>query len=92
MLGMFGLIVNPLWDNGHGCGKKYTVKWIGAHCIGKSVTVKIFDHCLGCPFYFYISPATFAEIADLAAEIININYSPSLRYECILICCQFSGP
>ncbi|ESQ54165.1 hypothetical protein EUTSA_v10027279mg [Eutrema salsugineum] len=66
---------DQLWNNGRGCGKKFTVKCTGAHCTGKSVTVKIVDHCFGCPFTFYISPGAFAEIADPAAEIIDINYA-----------------
>ncbi|KAL1210546.1 putative EG45-like domain containing protein 1 [Cardamine amara subsp. amara] len=46
-------------------------------CTGKSVTVKIVDHCPGgCPSTLDLSREAFAQIANPVAGIINIDYFP----------------
>ncbi|MBA0620269.1 hypothetical protein Godav_006020, partial [Gossypium davidsonii] len=41
---------------------------------GKSVTVKIVDHCPGCPLTIDLSCESFTIIANLVAGIINVDY------------------
>ncbi|KAG7540907.1 RlpA-like domain superfamily [Arabidopsis thaliana x Arabidopsis arenosa] len=72
-----------LWNNGRVCGKMFTVKCTGPRnavphpCTGKSVTVKIVDHCpSGCASTLDLSREAFAQIANPVAGIINIDYIP----------------
>ncbi|WRX34317.1 RlpA-like protein [Theobroma cacao] len=71
---------DALWNNGAVCGKTFTVTCTGARnavphpCTGKSVTVKIVDHCPGCPSTLDLSKEAFTLIADPVAGIINIDY------------------
>ncbi|KAK8983032.1 hypothetical protein V6N11_055015 [Hibiscus sabdariffa] len=72
---------DSLWNNGAVCGKTFTVTCTGPRnavphsCTGKSVTVKIVDHCPGCPSIIDLSRKAFAIIADPVAGIINIDYT-----------------
>ncbi|GMI99770.1 hypothetical protein like AT4G30380 [Hibiscus trionum] len=71
---------DALWNNGAVCGKMFTVTCTGPRnpvphpCTGKSVTVKIVDHCPGCPSTIDLSKEAFATIANPVAGIINIDY------------------
>ncbi|XP_010432992.1 PREDICTED: putative EG45-like domain containing protein 1 [Camelina sativa] len=74
---------NQLWDNGRVCGKMFRVKCTGARnavphpCTGKSVTVRIVDHCPnGCASTIDLSREAFAQIANPVTGIINIDYTP----------------
>ncbi|MBA0626864.1 hypothetical protein Gotri_006096 [Gossypium trilobum] len=72
---------DALWNNGAVCGKIFTVTCTGPRnpvphpCTGKSVTVKIVDHCPGCPSTIDLSREAFALIANPVAGIINIDYN-----------------
>ncbi|GMJ14692.1 hypothetical protein like AT4G30380 [Hibiscus trionum] len=77
-----------LWNNGAVCGKKYTIKCTGARnavpfpCTGKSVTVKIVDHCpAGCASTIDLSKEAFTHIADPVAGIINIDYKKAKDHD-----------
>ncbi|OMO95162.1 hypothetical protein COLO4_16050 [Corchorus olitorius] len=71
---------DTLWNNGAVCGKFFTVKCTGPRnpvphpCTGKSVTVKMVDHCPNCPSTIDLSKEAFTQIADPVAGIINIDY------------------
>ncbi|CAA7048755.1 unnamed protein product [Microthlaspi erraticum] len=78
---MIAAASDTLWDNGKVCGKYFTVKCTGARnpvphpCTGKSVRVKIVDHCpAGCASTIDLSREAFAQIANPVAGIINIDY------------------
>ncbi|CAH2077470.1 unnamed protein product [Thlaspi arvense] len=78
---MIAAASDTLWDNGRVCGKYFTVKCTGARnpvphpCTGKSVTVKVVDHCAGgCASTLDLSGEAFAQIANPVAGIINIEY------------------
>ncbi|CAN8245695.1 unnamed protein product [Cochlearia groenlandica] len=80
---MIAAASDQLWDNGRVCGKYFTVKCTGPRnpvphpCTGKSVRVKIVDHCPGgCPSTLDLSKEAFAQIANPVAGIINIDYIP----------------
>ncbi|KAJ4833137.1 endo-1,4-beta-glucanase [Turnera subulata] len=72
---------DSLWNNGAVCGKTFTVKCTGPRnpvphpCTGKSIKVKVVDHCPGCPSTLDLSKEAFAQIANPVAGIINIDYS-----------------
>ncbi|KAJ4833136.1 endo-1,4-beta-glucanase [Turnera subulata] len=72
---------DTLWNNGAVCGKTFTVKCTGPRnpvphpCTGQSVTVKVVDHCPGCPSTLDLSKEAFTQIANPVAGIINIDYS-----------------
>ncbi|KAK8499767.1 hypothetical protein V6N13_038837 [Hibiscus sabdariffa] len=78
---MIAAASDSLWNNGAVCGKTFTVTCTGPRnavphpCTGKSVTVKIVDHCPGCPSTIDLSREAFAIIADPVAGIINIDYT-----------------
>jgi hypothetical protein len=71
---------DAIWKGGAACGKFYTVRCTGARnavphpCKDGSVTVKIVDHCPGCPSTIDLSREAFSKIADPVAGIINIDY------------------
>ncbi len=71
---------DAIWNGGAACGKFYTVQCTGARnavphpCKAGSVTVKIVDHCPGCPSTLDLSREAFSKIADPVAGIINIDY------------------
>ncbi|MBA0688442.1 hypothetical protein Goari_006230 [Gossypium aridum] len=71
---------DALWDNGTVCGKMFTVTCTGPRnpiphpCTGKSITVKIVDHCPRCPSTIYLSQEAFTLIANPVAGIINVDY------------------
>ncbi|MFQ6665497.1 hypothetical protein Gotur_032213 [Gossypium turneri] len=71
---------DALWDNGTVCGKMFTVTCTGPRnpvphpCTGKSVTVKIVDHCPRCPSTIDLSQEAFTIIANPVAGIINVDY------------------
>ncbi|KAH1073033.1 hypothetical protein J1N35_025361 [Gossypium stocksii] len=71
---------DALWDNGTVCGKMFNVTCRGPRnpvphpCTGKSVTVKIADHCPGCPSTIDLSREAFTIIANPVAGIINVDY------------------
>lgn len=80
---MIAAASDKLWDNGRVCGKYFTVKCTGPRnpvphpCTGKSVRVKIVDHCpAGCASTIDLSREAFAQIANPVAGIINIDYIP----------------
>lgn len=71
---------DAIWNNGAACGKFVTVKCTGPRnpvphpCTGASITVKIVDHCPGCPSTLDLSKEAFTKIANPVAGIINIDY------------------
>ncbi|KAJ4709417.1 EG45-like domain containing protein [Melia azedarach] len=71
---------DSLWNNGAVCGKSFSVKCTGPRnpvphpCTGKTVTVKVVDHCPGCPSTLDLSKEAFTQIANPVAGIINIDY------------------
>nr|KAJ0197956.1 hypothetical protein LSAT_V11C700363090 [Lactuca sativa] len=78
---MIATASDPLWDGGAICGKIFTVKCTGATnpvphpCYdGKTVTVKIVDHCPGCGGTLDLSKEAFESIADPVAGVIKIEY------------------
>ncbi|KAH6818560.1 Barwin-related endoglucanase [Perilla frutescens var. frutescens] len=78
---MIAAASDPLWQNGGICGKVFNVTCTGATnpvphpCTGKSVVVKIVDHCPGCGGTLDLSKEAFATIANPVAGIIKIDYS-----------------
>ncbi|CAH8274820.1 unnamed protein product [Arabidopsis lyrata] len=80
---MIAAASDRLWNNGRVCGKMITVKCTGPRnavphpCTGKSMTVKIVDHCpSSCASTLDLSREAFAQIANPVAGIINIDYIP----------------
>ncbi|XP_047948866.1 putative EG45-like domain containing protein 1 [Salvia hispanica] len=77
---MIAAASDALWNNGAICGKVFTVTCTGPTnpyphpCTGKSVTVKIVDHCPGCGGTLDLSKEAFATIADPVAGVVNIDY------------------
>ncbi|CAI9293595.1 unnamed protein product [Lactuca saligna] len=78
---MIAAASHPLWDGGAICGKMFTVKCTGAtnavpHPFhdGKTVTVKIVDHCPGCGGTLDLSKEAFESIANPVAGVIKIEY------------------
>ena len=71
---------DSLWNNGAACGKVFHVTCKGPRnpvphpCTGKTVTVKVVDHCPGCPSTLDLSKEAFTQIANPVAGIINIDY------------------
>ncbi|XP_058113166.1 EG45-like domain containing protein [Magnolia sinica] len=71
-----------IYDNGAGCGTYYSVNCTGPAdqflhpCTGKSVIVKIVDHCPapGCDETLNLSQDAFSIIANLTASKIKIDY------------------
>ncbi|KAJ4792538.1 Expansin-related protein 2 [Rhynchospora pubera] len=79
---MIAAASDALWNNGAVCGKKYTVKCTGPTnpgipqpCTGKTVIVKIVDHCPGCQGTLDLSKEAFSTIANPVAGIIKIDYN-----------------
>ncbi|XP_011009944.1 PREDICTED: putative EG45-like domain containing protein 1 [Populus euphratica] len=80
----FGVMIaaanDSLWKNGAVCGKVFQVTCKGPRnpvphpCTGKTVTVKVVDHCPGCPSTLDLSKEAFTQIANPVAGIINIDY------------------
>ncbi|CAF2147789.1 hypothetical protein BRARA_A00707 [Brassica rapa] len=80
---MIAAASDTLWDNGRVCGKMFHVTCTGPRnpvphpCTGKTVTVKIVDHCpAGCASTIDLSFEAFSQIANPVAGIINIDYTP----------------
>ncbi|XP_038698511.1 putative EG45-like domain containing protein 1 [Tripterygium wilfordii] len=78
---MIAAASDTLWKGGAVCGKYFRVTCTGPRnpvphpCTGKSVVVKIVDHCPGgCPSTLDLSREAFAQIANPVAGIINIDY------------------
>ncbi|WOG96840.1 hypothetical protein DCAR_0416177 [Daucus carota subsp. sativus] len=77
---MIAAASDPLWNNGAICGKTFTVTCTGPTnpvphpCTGKSVTVKIVDHCPGCGGTLDLSKEAFQTIANPVAGVIKIDY------------------
>ncbi|XP_074369579.1 putative EG45-like domain containing protein 1 isoform X2 [Apium graveolens] len=77
---MIAAASDPLWNNGAICGKTFTVTCTGPAnpvphpCTGKSVTVKIVDHCPGCGGTLDLSKEAFTAIANPVAGVIKIDY------------------
>ncbi|TYH38113.1 hypothetical protein E1A91_D12G094400v1 [Gossypium mustelinum] len=71
---------DALWDNGTVCGKMFTVTCTGPRnpvphpCTGKSVNVKIVDHCPRCPSTIDLSQEAFTIIANPVAGVISVDY------------------
>lgn len=72
---------DALWNNGKVCGKMFSVRCTGPRnpvphpCTNKTVTVKMVDHCPGCPSTIDLSKEAFTAIANPVAGIINIDYT-----------------
>ncbi|XP_051120408.1 putative EG45-like domain containing protein 1 [Andrographis paniculata] len=79
---MIAAASDPLWENGAICGKTFKVTCTGPTnpvphpCTGKSVVVRIVDHCPGCGGTLDLSNEAFATIANPVAGIIKIDYTP----------------
>ncbi|KAF2310259.1 hypothetical protein GH714_007447 [Hevea brasiliensis] len=75
-------VSDKLWNNGAACGKMYRVRCIeGANLAphpckqGTSVVVKIVDYCQrGCTGDINLSRDAFAQIADVNAGIVKVQY------------------
>ncbi|XP_070037025.1 putative EG45-like domain containing protein 1 [Nicotiana tomentosiformis] len=71
---------DPLWNNGAICGKFFNVTCTGPTnpvphpCTGKSIVVKIVDHCPGCGGTLDLSKEAFSTIANPVAGVIKIDY------------------
>ncbi|XP_059635784.1 putative EG45-like domain containing protein 1 [Cornus florida] len=71
---------DPLWNNGAVCGKQFKVTCTGPTnavpqpCTGKTVWVKVVDHCPGCGGTLDLSREAFATIANPVAGIVKIDY------------------
>ncbi|XP_010323233.2 putative EG45-like domain containing protein 1 [Solanum lycopersicum] len=69
-----------LWDDGKICGKIFNVTCTGPTnpvphpCTGKSMVVKIVDHCPGCGGTLDLSKEVFPTIANPIAGVIKIDY------------------
>ncbi|KAM7474487.1 hypothetical protein LguiB_021730 [Lonicera macranthoides] len=73
-----------IWDNGGACGRKYTVKCVGATnqgdqhpCNGNSVEVTIVDFCPpgSCRATIDLSEEAFSSIAHTNAGKIDVDYN-----------------
>ncbi|MBA0804838.1 hypothetical protein Gohar_004402 [Gossypium harknessii] len=77
---MIAVAGDALRDNGTVCRKILTVTCMGPRnhvphpCTGKSVTVKIVDHCPSCPSTIVLSQEAFTIIVKPVAGIINVEY------------------
>ncbi|XP_052168409.1 EG45-like domain containing protein [Oryza glaberrima] len=79
---MIAAASDVFWNGGAACGKRYVVTCTGATnqgvprpCTGRSVTVKIVDHCpSGCQGTIDLSQEAFAIIANPDAGKIKIDY------------------
>lgn len=77
---MIAAASDSLWAGGSICGKYFKVTCTGPTnpvphpCTGKSVVVKIVDHCPSCGGTLDLSREAFATIANPVAGIIKINY------------------
>ncbi|CAN4084323.1 unnamed protein product [Withania somnifera] len=71
---------DALWAGGKICGKTFNVTCTGPTnavphpCTGKSIVVKIVDHCPGCGGTLDLSKEAFSTIANPVAGVIKINY------------------
>ncbi|KAH0652194.1 hypothetical protein KY289_029872 [Solanum tuberosum] len=71
---------DPLWADGKICGKTFNVTCTGPTnpvphpCTGKSMVVKIVDHCPGCGGTLDLSKEVFSTIANPVAGVIKIDY------------------
>lgn len=79
---MIAAASDPLWGGGSICGKYFKVICTGPTnpvphpCTGKSVVVKLVDHCPGCGGTLDLSKEAFATIANPVAGVIKIDYIP----------------
>ncbi|XP_056165608.1 putative EG45-like domain containing protein 1 [Syzygium oleosum] len=79
---MIAAASDTFWAGGAVCGKKYRVTCTGAAyagiqnpCLGRSVVVKIVDHCpAGCTGSIDLSKEAFATIANPVAGIVKVTY------------------
>ncbi|KAK1289235.1 EG45-like domain containing protein [Acorus calamus] len=78
---MIAAASNVIWNNRAACGRRYSVTCTGQTnrgpwpCTGRSVIVKIVDYCpSGCGGTMDLSQEAFAQIADLDAGKIKIDY------------------
>ncbi|KAK6783666.1 hypothetical protein RDI58_017120 [Solanum bulbocastanum] len=71
---------DSLWGGGKICGKTFNVTCTGPTnpvphpCTGKSIVVKVVDHCPGCGGTLDLSKEAFSIIANPVAGVIKINY------------------
>ncbi|KAB1221439.1 putative EG45-like domain containing protein 1 [Morella rubra] len=71
---------NSIWENKTACGRKLSVKCIGPlnraphPCKPNEVLVEIVEHCPHCHETLNLSEEGFAEIANLDAGIVKIEY------------------
>lgn len=78
---MIAAASDPLWNGGKICGTYFKVTCTGPTnpvphpCTGRSVTVKIVDHCPGCGGTLDLSREAFTAIANPVAGIIKIDYT-----------------
>lgn len=81
---MIAAASEEIWDNGGACGRKYTVKCVGATnqgdphpCNGNSVEVTIVDFCPpgSCRGTIDLSEEAFSSIAHTDAGKIDIDYN-----------------
>eukprot|EP01018_Ginkgo_biloba_P035626 Gb_34548 [translate_table: standard] len=80
---LFAAANDAIWDNKAACGRQYRVRCLsgnnrrgGRPCRGRSIVVKIVDHCASpqCGATFHLSTAAFAAITDSKDGKINIEY------------------
>ncbi|XP_019257081.1 PREDICTED: putative EG45-like domain containing protein 1 [Nicotiana attenuata] len=71
---------DPLWNNGAIRGKFFNVTCTGPTnpvphpCTGKSIVVKIVDHCPGCGGTLDLPKEAFSTIANHVAGVIKFDY------------------
>ncbi|XP_059287773.1 putative EG45-like domain containing protein 1 [Lycium ferocissimum] len=72
---------DPLWAGGKICGKTFNVTCTGPTnpvphpCTGRSIVVKIVDHCPSCGGTLDLSKEAFSTIANPVAGVIKIDYA-----------------
>ncbi|KAF8040095.1 hypothetical protein BT93_B2348 [Corymbia citriodora subsp. variegata] len=86
---MIAAASDVFWAGGAACGRTYKVTCTGAAnpgiqnpCTGRSVVVKIVDHCpSGCTGTIDLSQEAFATIANPVAGIVKVTYDRYVRDE-----------
>eukprot|EP01018_Ginkgo_biloba_P035625 Gb_34549 [translate_table: standard] len=80
---LFAAVSDAIWDNKAACGRQYRIRCLSGTnprdrrpCRGRSIVVKIVDHCASpdCHETFHLSADAFAAITDSKQGKINIEY------------------
>eukprot|EP01018_Ginkgo_biloba_P035631 Gb_34546 [translate_table: standard] len=80
---LFAAASNAIWDNKAACGRQYRIRCLSGTnprdrrpCRGRSILVKVVDHCAStqCHATFHLSREAFAAITHSKGAKINIEY------------------